>query len=153
MRQKGSGVHVPSCPIMHAFTRSPANRQAALENNTAYTLSLSLCTSLPSIQGYRLHRWKKKKEKKKKKQRGKKKKTTLCVRTRVHMYVPSPCPLPLHGQFKSFISVIKILALVKNMSWGHVQACRDKNKHVTVSVLLHSALFTRAPLTLQILIT
>lgn len=40
MRQKGSGVHVPSCPIMHAFTRSPANRQAALENNTAYTLSL-----------------------------------------------------------------------------------------------------------------
>lgn len=149
MRQKGSGVHVPSCPIMHAFTRSPANRQAALENNTAYTLSLSvhIFAKHSRIQAPLLEKKKGKKEEETEREK-KKKKNTLCVRARVHMYVPSPCPLPLHGQFKSFISVIKILALVKNMSWGHVQACRDKNKHVTVSVLLHSALFTRAPLTL-----
>lgn len=152
MRQKGSGVHVPSCPIMHAFTRSPANKQAALENNTAYTLSLPMhiFAKHSRIQAPPLG---KKKKGKKEEETERKKKNTLCVRARVHMYVPSPCPLPLHGQFKSFISVIKILALVKNMSWGHVQACRDKNKHVTVSVLLHSALFTRVPLTLQILIT
>lgn len=72
MRQKGSGVHVPSCPIMHAFTRSPANKQAALENNTAYTLSLPMHIFAKHSRIQAPPLGKKKREKKKKKQREKK---------------------------------------------------------------------------------
>lgn len=91
MRQKGSGVHVPSCPIMHAFTRSPANRQAALENNTAYTLSLPvhIFAKHSRIQAPPLEKKKKGKKRRRNRERKKnKKKKTLCVRARVHMYVP-----------------------------------------------------------------
>lgn len=47
------------------------------------------------------------------------------------MYVLD-CFLPSPLSIQSFISAIKILALVKNMSTGHVRANADKNKHVTV---------------------
>lgn len=81
MRQKGSGVHVPSCPIMHAFTRSPANRQAALENNTAYTLSLPMHIFAKHlrIQAPLLEKKKKKKGKKEEETERKKKKHPMCT--------------------------------------------------------------------------
>lgn len=102
MRQKGSGVHVPSCPIMHAFTRSPANRQAALENNTAYTLSLPMHIFAKHSRIQAPPLGKKKREKKKKKQREKKKTPYVYVLESTCMFPP---PVP-------FLSMVNSKALL-----------------------------------------
>lgn len=113
MRQKGSGVHVPSYPIMHAFIQSPTNSQAS--STGKQNRRLSLCTPLPSIHGCRLRHWKK---------RGKKdpqeKITTLnallaYVQESTCMCLtifPSHLPCQLHSS--SFIGTVKVKTCVPN---------------------------------------
>lgn len=144
MRQKGSGVHVPSCPIMHAFIRSPTNSQASSTGKQNRPLSLFLCTSLPSVHGCRLRHWKKKttiiSEREKKPNTPN---CPACVRARVHMYVLESLPsLPLCSRLHStsFISTIKI-SVLKNMSTEHVNTNTPRMKTNTFAVIYLQAYF------------